>query len=176
MRNLSSILILASLLAFTACQSGNQTDAEEAPPLPNNQVDIPASWSALFNPNSGVFRGVDFTMTQEQVATAESAEKVSEAAGSATYTLDLNENEFADIHYSFADGNLQKMQVDVFSSDAASAEAAGEELTNLFNAKYQSRSNLWDGSEKGVNFTAFVKVFDSEENPGMTIVWERMQN
>ncbi len=177
----STFLLLLSLFltaGFSACQNDNNEAGEEAeaeiPLPPNNQVAPPAMLNALFTPAEGVFRGFDWSATPEDVKNKETASGVAESAeNQEVFTLDLNENEFADITYKFQDGSLAAIQLDIYPSDPLSAGAYNNALESFFNVKYKKRVTLWDGSENGQIFTVFLTTKNSDAGPFVTVIWEK---
>lgn len=175
MRTTYFFLLLAGFFSLAACSnSGEQQEAAAAAPTAtNNAADVPASLTAIFAPNSGVFRGVDFSTAKEALMGMEKAELVAQTDTSASFSVDLNADEFADFEYLFRNGTLAKITLDVYSKDAASADAAYNDLKTFFDAKYLPRATLWDGMEKEALFTAFLKkMTDDPNSPGVLAVWE----
>ena len=165
------------LLGLISCQSNSSAEQQqETTAVPtNNQVDAPEILAALFTPNAGVFRGLDFGKNLEAAATQETAELVEQTDTLATYSVDFNELEFADIRYVTNGANLVKMEVDIYAATPESATNYFNQLKEFFNAKYLTRTeDLWDGAEGGVNFTAFLKLIEDGAAPGVLIVWERI--
>lgn len=170
-------IISFGLLGLYSCQSNSPSEQQqETAAVPtNNQVDAPEILAVLFNPNTGVFRGMDFGKTQEAVTAQETAELVEKTDTLATYSVDFSDQEFADIRYVTKGGNLVKMEVDIYAATPESAVNYFNQLKEFFNAKYLPRTDgLWDGAEGGVNYTAYLKLIEEEAAPGVLIVWERI--
>ena len=179
MNKLASFLLVLISLTFLACESStskqsNTTEEIEVPLPPNNIIDAPEAFSMLFAPGNGVLRGADFTSTKEAVKGMESAELLADEANSLMYTMDLNPVDFADVTYTFGAQDLDKILVDIYTEDLASASAYQEILEDFFDAKYKGRSQLWDGSENGITFTANIINSDDEESPGLVLIWEEL--
>lgn len=166
------------LLLLAACQStdtatiSNSSNANGI--ITNKTVTAPNSLSKLFNPNSKVFRGIDFAATPAVVKQTETADPLkSPTSNRLKYSLDLDGQNFADVQYEFSGNVLQKIQVDIFTTQLQQAQTLYNDLQAFFDQKYQKRKKLWDASENGSNYTAFVKLMSKPSNSGIYIVWER---
>ncbi|MBK8493472.1 MAG: hypothetical protein IPL49_22025 [Saprospirales bacterium] len=116
---------------------------------------------------------MDFGKDLAAATAQETAELVEQIDTKATYSIDFNEQEFADFRYVTNGANLVKMEVDIYAATNESAVNYYNQLKEFFDAKYLARTgNLWDGSEGGVSFTAFLKLLEEETAPGVLIVWE----
>lgn len=168
---------LLCLLSLQACQSQADKQAEAAAELPlppNKLLTPPETLAPLFNPPTAVLRGFDWNSKPEQIQDQESASRIEEnSLGSEIFSLDLNEEEFADITYQFAEGQLTAIQLDIYPASEASANNYVSELTDFFNAKYKKRSTLWEGSEKEQIFTIFLTQKNSDSGPFVTVIWEK---
>ncbi len=168
---------LLCLLSLQACQSQADKQAETAAELPlppNKLLTPPETLAPLFNPPTAVLRGFDWNSKPEQIQDQESASRIEEnSLGSEIFSLDLNEEEFADITYQFAEGQLTAIQLDIYPASEASANNYVSELTDFFNAKYKKRSTLWEGSEKEQIFTIFLTQKNSDSGPFVTVMWEK---
>ena len=170
-------LILFAMLGFMACQSNTTTTEETTQTTaalpPNNSVEPPAMLAPLFNTTAGVFRGMDFSMGMAGVLAKESAELVEQVDNTATYSIDFSETEFADITYQSNGATLNKIQVDIYAATPASAATWHRELKAFFDEKYLPRTDqIWDGSENGTVFSAYLSLIEEAEAPGVLIVWE----
>jgi hypothetical protein len=177
-----SFFLLAFGLLFLglACMSDNSEAQKEALrevilSSPNKEASVPGQFSDLFYPNTGVFRGIDFTMDKGRVKALESGRPLDETNTELKYTININldPEDFVDYAYEFDEKGLARIVVDIYSSNEAQAQATYEEVTTMFDRKYKKRAELWDGAEKGVPFSAFVSI--TEEDPGVTIIWERIE-
>ncbi len=166
------------LLLLIACQPNSPTEtAQDLPPGPNNQVEVPAILLNLFSPNTGVFRGVDFGKDLAAVMAADSSEVVEKTDKSLTYTMDFSDLEFADYQFEADSATVSRIKVDIFAATPESAQYYHQQLKEFFDAKYRPRADdLWDGSENGVPFTAFLQSVESGEDLGVFIVWEAEKN
>lgn len=175
MRNF--ILLFAALLALVSCQSGTTTEqTTETAAAPNNFVEAPELLAGLFNPNAAVFRGLDFSMDMTAAMAQEKAGLVEQVGNSATYSIDFNEQEFADLSYETDGTSLKKIQVDIFAATPESAVQYHQALKTFFDQKYQPRTaEIWDGSEKGTPFSAYLQLIEDPQAPGVLIVWEKSQ-
>ncbi len=176
----NTLFILLSLFltaGFFACQNDNN-EAEEVeaslPLPPNNQIAPPAELDTIFKPINGVVRGFDWSATAGDIQAKETASPVEEADESKkVFTIDLNENEFADITYQFQGDSLASIQLDIYPADEAAAQRYAGNLKSFFNVKYKKRSELWEGSENGKIFTVFLTEKNSDAGPFVTVIWER---
>lgn len=176
MKNLV-FLALFFVIGWTACQSGATTEetTETATAAPNNPIEAPDLLAGLFNPNAAVFRGADFSMDMAGMMAQEKAGLVEQVGNSATYSIDFNEQEFADVMYETDGSMLKKIQVDLYAATPESADNYYQALKGFFDQKYLARTaEIWDGSEKGVSFSAYLQLLDNPEAPGVLIVWERI--
>lgn len=166
------MLFLAGILLFAACQSSESNDQQDA----ETNVSAPPALALLFTPNTKLFRGVDFQTNKQTLLKTESAERVELADPNAeVFSIDLNEAEFADIRYLFNNDALAGIEVEIFAADMNSARAYQSMLEAHFNKKYQSNAGIWSGSHQDVPFSVIMSLIDSEEDPGITILWERAQ-
>jgi hypothetical protein len=170
-------LILFGMLGFMACQSNSTTNTEEtgaeAALPPNNPVEAPAQLAPLFNTTAGVFRGMDFSMDMQTTLAKEQTELVEQVDNVATYSVDFSETEFADITYQSNGTHLNKIQVDIYAETPESAAVWHRELKAFFDQKYTPRTDqIWDGSENGTVFSAYLSLIEEAEAPGVLIVWE----
>jgi hypothetical protein len=176
---ISPLLLILGLAFFWSCSENPTTDEPtDEPPVeaPNHDVAVPDDLALIFVPNKGVVRGHRFNEQVNQVKNRETAELVGQTGNTLNYSLGLNEAEFADLTYEFQGDELERIRVDIFAADVASAKNYGAQLQTWFNQKYTAQANLWDGSEDGVPFTSFLKVVDDPASPGVIVVWEKMQN
>ena len=169
-----SLSVLSACNSETATSEESNTTAEaiDVPEPTNNTVEIPSTLDDLYNPNSAIFRGLNFGMSADQVKATESGEFVSEEEGMQVYSVDLNEITFADIEYKYAEGALQRIRVDIFADNPTQAQSLGDDLTALFNEKYLARETLWDAREGDQDYTAFMEVIADEDTPGVVIIYE----
>jgi hypothetical protein len=173
--NRLSFLLLLALFGLYACQSGTTTEqTTETAAAPNNFAEAPELLAGLFNPNAAVFRGLDFSMDMTAAMSQEKAGLVEQAGNSATYSIDFNEQEFADLSYETDGTSLKKIQADLFAATPESAVQYHQALKAFFDQKYQPRTaEIWDGSEKGTAFSAYLQLIEDPQAPGVLIVWER---
>ncbi len=162
------------LLLLISCKPKSTPESlQDMPPGPNNQVEVPAILLNLFSPNAGVFRGVDFDKDLAVVMASDSAEVIEKTDKSLTYTFDFSDLEFADYQYEADSASISRIKVDIYAATPASAQYYHQQLKEFFDAKYRPRTEgLWDGSENGIPFTAFLKSVETGEDLGVFIVWE----
>jgi hypothetical protein len=172
MRN---FIFLLAFLGLFSCQSGTTTEqTTETVAAPNNFVEAPELLAGLFNPNAAVFRGLDFSMDMAAAMAQEKAGLVEQVGNSATYSIDFNEQEFADLSYETDATSLKKIQADIFAATPESAVQYHQALKAFFDQKYQPRTgDIWDGSEKGTAFSAYLQLIEDPQAPGVLIVWEK---
>jgi hypothetical protein len=173
--NRTSFFLLLAIIGLFSCQSGTTTEqTTETVAAPNNFAEAPELLAGLFNPNAGVFRGLDFSMGMTTAMAQEKAGLVEQVGNSATYSIDFNEQEFADMAYETDGTVLKKMQVDIFAATPESAAQYHQILKEFFDQKYLPRTpEIWDGSENGTAFSAYLQLIDDPQAPGVLIVWER---
>jgi hypothetical protein len=180
MKQILSVLAVGVLL-LVSCKNESQPAAQNTTDTPVTQpaappvekVTPPASVAALFTPDQGVLRGVDFTATPAKLAELEKTSPLKKTATNVTYSTDLDADNFADVKYTFKGEQLNKIEVDIFAKDQAAAETFHKDLTAYFDKKYQKRATLWDGTDNNTNFTVFEKPIVQTKNFGTYIVFER---
>jgi len=157
---LSILLLIFTLSGFLGC--GNDTPVKEEQP----QIKT--------IPKASVFRGINFGMPINQVKRRESAVLIDEDEENMvlSYTLDLNEVEFADIRYTFLEGRLDKIEYDVYTQSKESATDFYQKFEKEFNDFYEGEENIWDGTIKNKRFTVFLKQINVGNNHGVVVVWE----
>ncbi|MBR9922592.1 MAG: hypothetical protein GYB31_17295 [Bacteroidetes bacterium] len=168
------ILLIAVTMGLVACNSEAPTEEVTLPEPPNNEVSAPSSLTGVFNSNTGVLRGIDFSMDKTAVSGAESADQVESNDNSMMYSVDINDSEFVDLIYTFSGDQLSQIEMDVYASDVAAADTYYQDLVSYFNNKYLPRESLWDGAVNDVPFTTFVQKVEDPENPGVIVFYERM--
>ncbi len=173
------IYLSLSLLLFGtyACQNDSK-DSEEtqtALPLPpNKSIAPPEELTSIFSPNTAVIRGFDWSSSPEDVRSKETAAPLADSGeNEAAFTLDLNEEEFADITYRFNGQQMTAVQLDIYPADEAAADLYEQKLADFFNAKYKKRTELWEGAEKEQVFTVFLTKKNSDAGPFVTVIWEK---
>ncbi len=171
-----ALLFLLSLSGWYACQNGESSDNAATLPLPpNHAANPPSELSAVFNPITGVVRGFDWNNSPEEVQKGERATPLDSTAEPKTlaFTLDLSEEEFADITYRFKDKKLVAIQLDIYPKDKASTDKYVNQLSAFFDSKYKKRAELWEGSEKEQIFTVFLTQKNIGAGPFVTVIWEK---
>lgn len=173
--NRTSFFLLLAIIGLFSCQSGTTTEqTTETAAAPNNFVEAPELLAGLFNPNAAVFRGLDFSMNMAAAMAQEKAGLVEQVGNSATYSIDFNAEEFADLSYETDGTSLKKIQADIFAATPEAAVEYHQALKTFFDQKYQPRTaEIWDGSEKGTAFSAYLHLIKDPQAPGVLIVWER---
>lgn len=161
------------ILAMSSCQSNEQNDE---PSTSSDEIEVvrednvlSSTLQTILLSEDKVVRNVDFSMTKPQVEAIEQLEIVKATDKSTLYSIDLSDTDFADITYTYDNnGNLSKVQIDIFTANKAGTTTYLNEIKNYFDKKYAKVDNLWDGTD----YTVFLKEFTNSDN-GLYAVWEK---
>lgn len=167
------LTLFLGLALLTSCQSESSKSGQKDDQV--NSVPPPAL-AVLFAPNTKVFRGIDFKTNRKALLKTETAEKVELADPNAeTFSVDLNDIEFADIRYVLKEDAVNSIELDLFAADVNSARAYFDMLEAHFNKDYQVNGGMWTGQRGDVSFSAILSLIDDEDNPGVSVLWEQTQ-
>lgn len=172
--------LIPALFVFFAC--GNSNSVKE--PI----AELPESYSVLFTDlfqveDGGIFRGVEWDMTKEQVLKIESKRSTStvlenEEDKKLVITSDMGKDvlNFADITYAFDEKGLYNIGVETFAVDAATADMVHEEVLKFLNEKYGQSEVASDGfieyKDKAKKLLIAVSKIELEDSFGMYIYFE----
>jgi hypothetical protein len=98
----------------------------------------------------GVFRGINLSMTKDEVKTLEKdvdAPLLKETADQLTYKVSLGDNETATILYKFKDGKTDGINVEVRVNSIEAYEALNAELIDYYGKKF-GKMEFENGQEK----------------------------
>ncbi len=135
-----------------------------------------SSSSSITAADGAVFRGSDFGNSISKVKANEKGELVKEDRNKLTYTVTVNDDEFADVAYEFNGGKLYKITYNFFANDKTSATSHYKDLVKDCDSKYKEHKagRIWKGETNDQHFSVFVKQSTSTKSPGLIAVWETL--
>ncbi len=163
MRYFISPFLVCMLLVFS-CASDRALSLEDYSPR----------LQQIIKDNTGIVRGIDFTMNDTQIREKETASFVKEESDGLLFDLDLNETEFVDISYAFgADKVLSKIEMNAYLKDVNTATSLHEELKSFFNKSYQKQEKSWTGKQQGISYKVSTQLLENPKDPGVVVSWTK---
>jgi hypothetical protein len=153
-KNITGILLI--LLCLFSCSEDNSQEEDE-PTEEVEQIETPevsgldtlrTELVKIIKADSGVFRGVTFGMTKEEVLDLESdTNRDSTEQGYLDYLFDINELEEAEVSYYYdQDSRINKIQLNVYPEDQISQKKYFDEFKAFLTDRNGAPKTLTDQS------------------------------
>lgn len=171
--------LIPALFLFFACGNSN--------PVTEPMEELSEGYSVLFTDlfqlqDGGIFRGVEWDMTKEQVLNVESKRATSSVLENeddkVIITSDMGEEvlNFADITYAFDEKGLYNIGVETFAVDKETSNMVYEEVIKHLNEKYGQSEVASDGftefKDSSKKLLIAVSKIELEDSFGMYIYFE----
>ncbi len=168
MKNQFLLFLLMGMVFFVACGPATESapdnnpsvEAETPPPAPEKKM------------TQDAFRDIDFGMSVNEVKSKEGDQPSEEEEGFLLYSHDLNDTEFMDVSYTFAEGALSQISAEIFADNPESAKSHFQKFSSRFNNECVQHGNIWDCETTTGQFSVFAKLLD-EKSPGVSVTWEK---
>ncbi len=164
------LLFFSTLLLMQCKNSPSQKSAAS-----QDEVALPKSLQSIYLNNGAIFRGIEFGQRKAAVKSAEKAALRKSSSSALEYTVDIDDESFADITYNFTSGKVSKIQLDFYSKNRSTTRNTYNDIVKYCDQKYKKRKSLWDGHYNDTDFTIFTKQLSKSGGQyGFYVVWEEL--